>query len=200
MMDTWVVMARALLAVEVLQRRWARELGLDGGAAFVVLVLRHNAMSCASIAVECGRQRQHVQRTLRTLEASGLVEVSSRAADGRVNTWRLSGDGEEVARRLDARSRAWAQMLEPAGLRELERGLVRLTAALVNRPLNNGWAHALSEPFEVRNLCWDSLPSREPWRAVSEPGAKRALAPRLRGEHGEPDATGSPEVEWFAPE
>lgn len=193
-MDTWVVMARALLAVETLQRRWARELGLDGTGAFVVLVLSRGAMSCATIAMECGRQRQHVQRTLRTLEAGGLVEVASRSEDGRVNTWQLSGDGEDVARRLDLRSRAWAQMLEPHGLRELEQGLARLTTALVNQPLNNGWAYALSEPFEVREFCWDSLPSREPWRSGGEPGAEPEQAPRLREEPSEADATAPQEA------
>lgn len=181
-MSSWGSVAKALLAVESLERKWARELRLDGREVFVLLSLTRAPLSCATIAMECGRQRQHVQRTLRGLEQRAFV-TPVRADDDRVHAWRLSAAGAELARRLQMRSDAWERMVSPViDLREFEEQLNRLTQVLVNQPLNNGWAHALSEAFETRELFWDIPASKRAWRSTDVQVAEPEEASRPRGE------------------
>ncbi len=158
-MSIWVSLGRALTAMEAVHRLWARQLGLEVGETHVLLALARRSMSNANIAEAIGRQRQQVQRTLSALHSRGLATPSVVSPAGKIQAWALTETGADVARRLEARTRAWERMSAPAvQLDALAEQLNALVRGLVNEPQANGWVRGLSQPYDARHPFCDGLP------------------------------------------
>lgn len=155
-MDEWIALKQALTAVDVVMRRWARELGVDGADLTVLLMLgKRKTRAVSDIAYFIGRHRQQVQRTMEGLARRGLVEAVVRDATRRTQAWSLTPEGQRLLERLQARTEVWRGLISSrVDLGELIRWLEWTVEAMVNQPSADGWG--LTVPDVVRrDPRWD---------------------------------------------
>jgi len=75
-MKSWLRAKQALTALDVVMRRWGRQLGLDEVELVLVMLLGEVRGRCgADLAELSGRSRQNVNRSLFALRERGLVEA-----------------------------------------------------------------------------------------------------------------------------
>jgi len=173
-MSAWLAVRQATVAMDAVERKWARELKLKPlGLTAMLLLARRPGRSAMEIAYFSGQRKQNVGRALRALEKRGLVhpaQVSKRGAEG----WSLTAAGVALARRLEARLAAWELIIQRGvDLASLTYALQRTVELLVNRPTEDGWEAGLSIPDESRlDPNWDQhldaavLPVEERWVRV----------------------------------
>ena len=179
-MSTWLAMKQALTVVDFVTRKWARDLDLDEcGVVVLMLLAQRGERPSHELAFYCGRSRQQVQRSLRHLEARGLVVPLWFSRAGRVKAWGLTQRGQATWQVLERAVIAWDEELErKLDVAELKAMLQRIVELAVNRPGGDGWRRGLIVPHE---LLFDPIRPRA------------AMEGLLKEVVGEEDDTGDPE-------
>lgn len=174
-MKSWLRAKQALTALDVVMRRWGRQLGLDEVELVLVMLLGEVRGRCgADLAELSGRSRQNVNRSLFALRERGLVEAKVDHR-GRAQWWWLSASGLQTLAALEARMVDWETTFsDRVDLRELSLQLVLLVESLVRRGSSSGWARALVRPASQR---WD--PKRELEELMKEIAVGAPKEPRL---------------------
>lgn len=183
-MHLFVAVRQSLTAMDAVIAKIARAMGLRSDELWVVMVMvsTGDAVSGAWLATISGRSRQQLHRTLRGLEARGLVLGVSEGA--RASRWVLTDAGLERGQRLRPIVSAWEQMMRGrVDLDELSRELERVVASLVNHFSSHGWREGLHVPWEVRrgDLPIDGSP---PWHEVDEQVEQADLFAQRDQPHG----------------
>lgn len=179
MMNTWISVRQALVALDITMRAWGRELGLDGSEVMVLLLigqLNERRRSASEIAWLSGRSRQNVQRSLARLERRGIILPAAVSGRG-TEAWSLTEVGIQLGARLHCRQVALESILDARfELADIALSLQLIVQTLVNRPTASGWARGLLIPHEARkDPEWD-IPAkdRESLRMTMSPVDERA--------------------------
>ena len=153
-MSFWLEAKRMLTAMDLVTRSWGRELGLDECGVMVLILLGDRGPSKAcDLAVQSGRARQQVQRSLKMMQARELVRPSEHDERGRTVEWRLTEFGEDHWKALEPALYEWDLVLmEQLDVVELASLLRRATKVMVNRRSADGWGRGLMNPTNLR-LC-----------------------------------------------
>ncbi len=172
-MRSWLAMKKALTAMDLVMRQWARVLGLDECGVMVLMLMGGGAQVAAcDLAKECGRARQQVQRSLRLMQHRGWVEPAAMSAKGRVQAWALTGRGQLLWCCLDSATVLWSELFERhVELAQVTASLEQMVGTMVNRPCADGWGllvpSALREELMRGQLAMEEALLAE--REVAEP-------------------------------
>jgi DNA-binding MarR family transcriptional regulator len=153
-MSVWMEAKKVLTAMDLVTRSWGRQLGLDECGVMVLILLGERGPSKAcDLAVQSGRARQQVQRSLKMMKACELVCPSEQDERGRTAEWRLTELGEDHWKALEPALYEWDLVLmEQLDVVELASLLRRAAKVMINRRSADGWRRGLLTPTALR-LC-----------------------------------------------
>jgi hypothetical protein len=143
---------RTLTAMDLVTRSWARQLGLDECGVMVLILLGHReSLPACELAVQTGRARQQVQRSLQLMEKLSLVCPAELSRHGRTVAWMLTELGLEYWRALEPVLYEWDLSWLSSSMCSSSRGCssVRLRSWSTGAQPTGGDARSFSQPVSA---------------------------------------------------